>query len=510
MSDNTDDSAAREDSWRDGESPRWAFLDPAGEPRHEVFSTAYVADELLVDEDEFGEIPPGEPDAEREDPLRELRDLARQVGWTIERADLEDPDTDGDERQRGLSRSVRVRIRVADSGVTGVVAETPDAWQLLRQARRDKKAHGISLNHLISTDSWELNPYKANPYKANPYKANPYKANPYKANAAAVGLDSYACPGFGGRQPVTYLGPDPQPSDSVKRRPVVAILDTGCGKHPWFHEKLDVIIPPYMPNGDPIGITRGRDPETWPSGQPLDGAIADAAGHGTFIAGIVRQHCPDAQILPVRVSDRDGTIIENELIGTLGRLLHLVTTSDKAKVDVLVLSFSYYHETPDHPDTVSELAKLLQQFRDQGVVIVCSAGNEATDRPTYPAALGEGSNLHVSVGALNPSNHSVALFSNVGDWVRTYAPGVSLVSTLPTKFNGGVQAGMSDPCHGRHRETLDIDDFRGGFAVWSGTSFAAPVVAGCIARDIARGHAAEKATKRVVAEMKDKDHSRLR
>jgi hypothetical protein len=31
------------------------------------------------------------------------------------------------------------------------------------------------------------------------------------------------------------------------------------------------------------------------------------------------------------------------------------------------------------------------------------------------------------------------------------------------------------------RETVDADDFRGGFAVWSGTSFAAPVVAGRIA-----------------------------
>ena len=48
-------------------------------------------------------------------------------------------------------------------------------------------------------------------------------------------------------------------------------------------------------------------------------------GHGTFIAGIVLQDCPDARILPVRVADGEGIILETELIGALGRLLDLIT-----------------------------------------------------------------------------------------------------------------------------------------------------------------------------------------
>lgn len=504
MSDNVDDQAQSE-MWRKEPSPRWKLLDPAGEDRGDfdlppVYSTVYVADELIISVETT------------DTTLDRLRSLANDSGWVVdEEVSFEEPYFDGGSlvaRPPDSDGSRRVRLSVGDNSGRDIVAETPDAWNLVRQLQHNHEAAGVTLNHVLTTDSLGVNPFKANPFKANPFKANPFKANPFKANAAGVGIDSYASPGFGGRQPVTFLGPDPvrtgvQDSD----RPVVAIFDTGLGSHPWFD--VGVTRDPRLSSGEPIGIVRPpSNPEVHPSlATPLDGIFDDAAGHGTFIAGVVRQQCADADILAVRISDGEGNIVETDLIGALRRLV--IYKEEGNRLDVLNLSFSYYHETPDDPNTISEMRTVLSTLRDLGVVVVCSAGNEATDRPTLPAALDADPPRHVAVGALNPASRSVALFSNIGPWVDVYAPGVSLVSTIPESFNGGVQAGTRDDLHARRRMTVDVDDFRGGFGVWSGTSFAAPVVAGRIAAKILEGFSHDDATTEVLAGLESEDHSRM-
>jgi subtilisin family serine protease len=102
-----------------------------------------------------------------------------------------------------------------------------------------------------------------------------------------------------------------------------------------------------------------------------------------------------------------------------------------------------------------------------------------------------------SVGALNPNLDSVALFSNTGDWVNCYAPGAAVLSTMPA-FQGGLEPGARTEAYDWRREAIDPDNYGrrraaagapdddpdpvGGFALWSGTSFAAPVQAGRIAQ----------------------------
>lgn len=49
---------------------------------------------------------------------------------------------------------------------------------------------------------------------------------------------------------------------------------------------------------------------------------------------------------------------------------------------------------------------------------------------------------------------------------------------MPTTFNGSLQPSARVHIGGLTRQTLDMDDFSSGFGTWSGTSFAAPILAG--------------------------------
>lgn len=436
-------------------------------------------------------------------------------------------------------------IGVAEGNDRAVQA--PDAWLLLQHCRTRygvKTMRGVGLNHLIFArpGAWTPNPgaWTPNPGAWTP---NPGAWTP---NPGAA----YSIPGHGGRQPVAYVGPRPPRRGDAEiaraggRRPVVATLDTGCGAHEWFEAATGdfgpVINKALHPHKDrPIGyVDPLTDPEAYPDQYgALDGGIDNYSGHGTFIAGLILQACPDATILPWRAVNSEGPVVEADLIEFLDRVLELVenhqhhpSTSalgdspEKVKrrlasgeklghpIDVLSLSLGYYHENPTEGDLVdATVIEIIRRLGAAGTLVVCSAGNDATARPMFPAAFGPwkgaepgpapqypGSLPVVSVGALNPNRETDAMFTNAGAWVRAHMPGAAVVSTMPTVFQGGLEPiarivvrtdgrpfREGDPDEERRvRESIDPDDFRGGFAVWSGTSFSAPLLGGKLAARI--------------------------
>ncbi len=233
------------------------------------------------------------------------------------------------------------------------------------------------------------------------------------------------------------------------------------------------------------------------TGNPLDGALPPYAGHGTFIAGLIRQQCPQARILAVPIMAGDGVVGEGLLMRTLVALLirHAVATeagNRDTMIDVLCLSLGYYHEEPADAAIDPMLRGLLTAVGSWGVAVVTAAGNNATVAPFHPAAFAaqvSGFDAQVvplvSVGALNPNGTAVAYFSNAGPWVSCHRLGANLISTLPTDLNGDSQPSARMMYHQVERATIDPDDFSGGFGTWSGTSFAAPVLAGQLARQLA-------------------------
>jgi subtilisin family serine protease len=110
-------------------------------------------------------------------------------------------------------------------------------------------------------------------------------------------------------------------------------------------------------------------------------------------------------------------------------------------------------------------------------VVVAAAGNRSDVRPEWPASF----KRVIAVAALDEEGRR-AEFSNYGEWIDMCAPGSNIVSIFPPFQGSG--------CHWPQKDIFDA-----GAAVWSGTSFAAPKVAGAIAalmtyRGISAGEAA--------------------
>lgn len=358
--------------------------------------------------------------------------------------------------------------------------EPVDSWAMVAELRRHpdpEVAVGVGLDHLMTT-------------------AEQLGGNPFAIGHGRTGLDHYGDSGYAGRGPVNFVVAAPAPP-SAGRRPRVVVLDTGIGVHPWFAARpAQTTI--AMADGRTIGpqidpgSIKGLDADG--SGQvanALLGTLASHSGHGTFIAGLLRQSCPEADIVALAVMGADGIVAES----TLTDALTLIADHQREHpgwADALVLSLGYYAETGADLVYNTSLKRILLELGRLNITVFCAAGNDATARPSYPAAFAVDPSFAdvdvmplVSVAALNPDG-TVALFSNDGPWVIAEAPGVNLVSTAPVGSDGSDRASartVTPP--GRIRSGVDPDDFVSGFASWSGTSFAAPVLAGRYLRAVA-------------------------
>ncbi|AUF82638.1 subtilase family protein [Tetraselmis virus 1] len=201
----------------------------------------------------------------------------------------------------------------------------------------------------------------------------------------------------------------------------VAVVDTGvCTTHP----ELQGIV---------ARDCTGEGPE-------------DIDGHGTHCCGIVRSVAPDAEIISIKVFDKNNRAVLRSLVKALNNIMNGVY----GNIDVINMSLG-----SGEPN--QEMRMILLKLSAKGKIIICAAGNEfdhtAKDAPrfgtvSWPAHF----NSTLAVGSVNV-NKNRSKFSSSGPKITIMAPGEDIPSTWI------------------NRE----------YATLSGTSMASPFVCGCMA-----------------------------
>jgi hypothetical protein len=205
------------------------------------------------------------------------------------------------------------------------------------------------------------------------------------------------------------------------------------------------------------GVHGDTDPRDEPNG-----TILPYGGHGTFVAGVLRCMAPEAQVHIANIFDTAGSATESEAVMGLNEAFGF-------GFEIIHITASCHTRKNIPPQALEAWLELLRPYK--GVVCVAEAGNNHTQRPSWPGAFPD----VLSVGALATDWRHLADFSNYGGWVDVYAPGEKLINA----FGSGTYTCQIPPNVGQVRTFS-------GLAQWSGTSFSAPIVTGLIAARMAR------------------------
>jgi thermitase len=207
------------------------------------------------------------------------------------------------------------------------------------------------------------------------------------------------------------------------RSVIVAVIDSGvCLNHPDLQGRLVQGYDFVQNDNDPSDV--------FGHGCGVAGVIAANANNGIGIAGVA----PNAQIMPLRVLDERG-------LGSYSNIASAIIYAADNGANIINLSLA--------GSTNSVILEQAVAYAvSRGIVVIAAAGNFNSPNTFYPAAYPS----VIAVGSVDV-NLQRSSFSNYGSFVDVYAPGRDILAT----------------------------SMNGDYALNSGTSFAAPIVAGLTA-----------------------------
>jgi thermitase len=231
---------------------------------------------------------------------------------------------------------------------------------------------------------------------------------------------------------------------------IVAVLDTGVDRrHPALAGRLLRGRDFVDDDDDPSEVL----PTCPPGSANTDPRNCGPYGHGTHVAGLVALTAPEARIMPLRVLDAQG--VGNMWVVAEALRYALDPDGDPSTddgADVINMSLATFQDSRVLREVVGDACDTGVASPYSKVVVVAAAGNHGTTTKMYPAA--ENFDGELSVAA-SQADDTLAPFSQRDDRVvnDVMSPGVGVTSSVPGSGTGA----------------------------WSGTSMAAPIVAGLAA-----------------------------
>ncbi len=263
---------------------------------------------------------------------------------------------------------------------------------------------------------------------------------------------------------------------------VVAVIDTGVAYKDDNRPRKRGIM---MPDLEETGMVSGYD------FVDDDDAPYDLHGHGTHVAGTVAQSTNndygvaglafDADIMPLRVLDGDGR-------GSFSDVADAIRYAADHGADVINMSLGGFFPS-------SEVNSAVQYASKKGVVVVAAAGNSGSNTKSYPAAFD-----NVIAVAATQYDRKPTFYSNFGSYVDIAAPGGN---TLVDQNNDGRPDGVMQETLKRGQDGRV--SYEPTFALYMGTSMAAPHVAAGAALLVSQGVTNPAEVERILVESAQRD-----